>query len=122
MNSRRMFIKSAVVSIGAVTATAALSSNAFAEEKRRPKKSGGDALPLVEPGKGMAAGVKYAHTHADIKDASLKADRQGVKWDNQNCANCMLYTKIDDKLGKCTLFANLAVKNTGWCTSWAKKA
>ncbi len=122
MNSRRTFLKSAAISVGAMAATAAISSQALAEQKRKSKKAGGDELPLVEPGKGMAAGVKYAHTHADIKDASVKTDRQGVKWADQNCANCMLYTKIDDKVGKCTLFANQAVKNTGWCTSWAKKA
>ncbi len=132
-DQRRQVLKAALGIVGAgLLLPTLLNSPALAEERRRGKKpeagaGGGDlALPLVEPGKGMAAGVNYQHRHADVKDAKLKTDRQGVKFEAQFCDNCMLYSpvgeKSGEKVGKCTLFANQLVKGKGWCTTWAKKA
>lgn len=127
-NSRRNFFKVAAVS---GLSLLAVSSIAQAEEKRRakPAAGGGNAdldLPLVEPGKGMAASLNYQHSHADVKDKALKVDRQGLPFEKQLCSGCMLYTAVGkkgkDEVGKCTLFANQLVKANGWCASFSKKA
>lgn len=130
-NSRRQFMKLAL----GVSGIALLTPNLMAAEERRrggggaagAAAGGGDtALPLVKPGEGMAASVKYVHDNKDVKDASLKTDRQGTPFAKQNCAGCMLYTKVGMKdgseVGKCTLFAGQLVKGQGWCASWSKKA
>jgi len=129
-NSRRQFVKLAL----GVSGLAFLSPNVFGEERRRTAKpgaagaaAGGDlALPLVKPGEGMAASLNYHHKNTDIKDAALKVDRAGTPFAQQTCSKCMLYTKAGmkagEEVGKCTLFAGMLVKGSGWCTSWAKKA
>ncbi len=110
----------------------------LAEERRRSKPAAGDAaggaaagggdtnLPLVKPGEGMAANVNYHFKHEDIKDASLKVERQGVAFKEQHCKSCMLYAKAGNKgseeVGKCTLFNGQLVKSSAWCASWSKKA
>lgn len=126
LKSRRQFVQIALAVTGAALLAPAVGN---AQEKRRAKPggAGGDlALPYVEPGKGMAASVNYQTDHNAVKDAALKADRQGVKFADQKCANCMLYSKVGDKdggeVGKCTLFAGQLVKGKAWCSSWAKKA
>lgn len=127
MNSRRSFVKIALTAVGAALLMPSFGS---AQEKRRAKPGaggGGDlGLPYVEPGKGMAASVNYQFDHSAVKDAALKVDRGGVKFADQHCANCMLYTKVGMKdggeVGKCTLFAGQLVKGTAWCSSWSKKA
>lgn len=132
MNStRRTFIKSCVAAAGLVSVVPAIVS---AEEKRRgsaPAAAGGASedlkLPLVDPAKDPGAqAIKYQHDKKQIKDASLKAERQGVKWESQSCSNCMLFTEVGklgkDTVGKCTLIPGKLVKSTGWSTSWTKKA
>jgi len=120
---RRDFFKK----LGLATLAVVTSQNLFAQTRKKKEEAaaGGD-LPLVTPGQGMAASVNYVHNVADIKDAKLKMDRQGVKFQDQKCANCMLYSKHGTQggveVGKCQLFPNQVVKATGWCTSWAKKA
>ena len=108
--------------------------SAYAEEKRRgstagaaPAGGGKDTdLPLVEPGKDVALAVNYVHKVSDIKDAKIKTERQGVSFANQDCLCCSFYTSVGQKgaysVGKCTIFAGKLVKETGWCSSWNKKA
>jgi hypothetical protein len=126
--SRREFFKTLMIGAGATIATQSLSNIALAEGRRRGGESGatGGDLPLVTPGQGMAASVNYVHKGSDIKDAKLKVDRQGVKFADQKCSSCILYTKHGvqggEEVGKCQLFANQLVKASGWCTSWAKKS
>jgi len=126
--NRREFFKKVIIGAGSVAAAAALPETVIAQGRRGKEAAvaGGSDLPLVTPGQGMAASVNYQHKGSDIKDAKLKTDRQGVKFTDQKCANCMLYTKHamqgSEEVGKCQLFANQLVKSTGWCTSWAKKA
>jgi hypothetical protein len=128
MNSRRSFVKIAMALVGATVVLPQLLS---AQEKRRAKPAaggaGGDlALPLVEPGKGMAASVNYQNDHSAVKEAALKVDRSGVKFADQHCGKCMLYSKVGNKdggeVGKCTLFAGQLVKSNSWCSSWSKKS
>ncbi len=96
---------------------------AQAEEKRRggAKAAAPGEKSFVKPGEGMAASVKYVEDIKDWKDAALKIDRQGVKWGQQHCENCALYTKDDATSGKCTLFSGQHVKANGICASWSKK-
>lgn len=128
-NSRRDFFKKVAGIASAVVVAPAVVNGLFSSVANAEGKRGGAAgggLPLVEPGKDMAATVNYVHNAKDIKDAKLKTERQGVKFEQQNCAGCMLYTKEGMQggveVGKCSIFAGKVVKSTGWCTSWAKKA
>ncbi|OFZ28968.1 MAG: hypothetical protein A2622_12780 [Bdellovibrionales bacterium RIFCSPHIGHO2_01_FULL_40_29] len=119
-NQRRDFLKTMLVAVGASVLMPKLS---FAQERRRG--SGAGDLPLVEPGKGMAATLHYQHKTSDVKDAKLKTERQGTPFAKQNCSNCLLYTKHGmqgaEEVGKCSLFAGQVVKASGWCNSWAKR-
>ena len=129
--SRRDFFKRslALVGLGLLIPTI-FSRVGQAEERRRSRGGEGAAgsgnLPLVKPGVGMAAGVNYVEKHSDLKNAALKTDRQGVKFEKQFCTGCILYTKHSgsgaSEIGKCQLFPGQGVKGEGWCTSWAKKA
>jgi hypothetical protein len=133
MNSRRGFFKQAAALVGAAL-LAPLAAQA-ANERRgggdaTPASGGGAGgdlgLPLVEPGKGMAASLHYHFKSTDEKDPALKIERQGVAFAKQHCGVCALYTKVGKKggveVGKCQLFQGQLVKSTGWCSSWNKKA
>ncbi len=131
MNSRRQFMKIAFGLSGIALLAPKIALGA--EERRRGAApaaggaAGGDTnLPMVKPGEGMAASVHYEMKNTDVKDASLKVERQGVPFAKQQCQGCMLYTKAGMKdgaeVGKCTLFNGMLVKSTGWCASWSKKA
>lgn len=115
-NSRRNFFKQAVGVLGGLIAAPALlrtlmSSIAHAEE-----------IKYVKPGVGLAGSVNYNDDRTKVKK-ELQADRAGVKFKDQKCSACMLYTK-DSKggaYGKCSLFPNETVKADAWCASWSKK-
>ena len=111
-SSRRQFFKHMMGFVGT------LSLLQFAQKAAADECA---TLPLVVPGKDMAASVNYQNKKSEIKDAKLKADRQGVKWDAQNCSNCMLYTACSGGFGKCAIFAGKKVSDKAWCTTWAKK-
>ena len=126
-SNRREFFKQTlgvvgVVAAGQVTLQSLLTQKSWAAGTAENC----DKLPFVEPGKGMAASVNYVVKHADLKDAKLKTERQGVKWDKQVCKGCMLFTacgkKGADEVGKCTLFNGQVVKASAWCSTWNKKA
>ncbi|MCB0348544.1 MAG: high-potential iron-sulfur protein [Bdellovibrionales bacterium] len=122
--NRRNFFKVAASALGLAVVSGSLTS-VFAQgrkKKEAPSAAASGKPSMVEPGKGMAANVNYQEDHKNVKDNSLKVDKQGVKWADQHCANCVLYTKSGDGTGKCTLFPGQLVKDTGWCTSWSKKA
>jgi NAD/NADP transhydrogenase beta subunit len=122
--TRRSFFKSMASAFGLVLVSGSITS-VFAQERKKKAAAGAPAsteLKLVEPGKGMAANVNYQHDHKDVKDNSVKVEKQGVKWENQYCSGCVLYTKHGEGTGKCTLFPGQLVKDAGWCTSWSKKA
>lgn len=121
--NRRSFFKGMASALGLVLVSGSFTS-VFAQgrKKKEEKTEAAKGPTLVEPGKGMAANVNYQHNHADVKDAALKVEKQGVKWEAQFCSNCVLYTKLGDGTGKCTLFPGQLVKDSGWCTSWSKKA
>lgn len=129
--NRRGFFASAAKLAGAAVVAPTLVNGLFAKanagETRGGSAAGGGAnLPLVEPGKGTAAAVNYVNDHKDVKDAKLKTDRQGVKFENQFCEGCGFYKaagkKGADEVGSCTIFAGSVVRSKSWCASWNKKA
>lgn len=125
---RRSFFKTSLFAIGALTV---LPSLLFAEERRR---GGGAAvtapLALVDPKDPAAKAVNYVHDNKDVKDKALKTERNGVKFEKQQCTGCSFYdaskaaTVGGRKAGGCQMpfAAGKLVSNSGWCTTWAKKA
>lgn len=126
--NRRTFIQTSALTLGALTILPAIAS---AEERRR---GGGGAastaLVLVDPKDSAAKAVNYVHSNKDIKDATLKVERSGVKFEAQNCSGCAFYTLDKQttvggkKAAPCQMpfAAGKVVASTGWCTTWAKKA
>jgi hypothetical protein len=51
---------------------------------------------------------------------ALQYVHQSAKPD-QKCSNCMFFTAEGGGLGKCQLFAQGYVEETGWCSSWTAK-
>lgn len=43
------------------------------------------------------------------------------KTEGQSCSSCMLFTPGEGGHGKCQLFQQGVVSQTGWCASWTKK-
>jgi hypothetical protein len=72
---------------------------AAATDDRRLVTEIASAAPLV-------SGLQYV-------DESAKSD--------QRCGNCQLYTAGSDGRGKCQLFQQGLVKESGWCLSWVAK-
>jgi len=70
--------------------------------------SGGEGQLVTE----VAAVATLVNT-LQYTNASEKPD--------QRCATCQLYTPQSGGRGKCQLFVQGLVKETGWCTSWIKK-
>lgn len=130
---RRTFVKNAmgIMGMGFILPSRLMSfgQEARAEEKRRGGGVGTNtaelSLPMVEPGKGMAASLTYVSKNSEVKDAKIKTERQGVPFDKQKCMGCALYTKVgaknDQEVGKCAVFPAQLVASEAWCNSWAKK-
>ena len=127
--NRRSFLQSAFALTGLVTVLPALLS---AEERRRGGAAGasGSAPVLVDPNDPAAKAVNYVHNNKDIKDAALKTERSGVKFQNQLCKGCAFYTLDKEttvagkKAAPCQMpfAAGKSVAAAGWCSSWAKRA
>lgn len=130
--SRRDFFKigataGAVVTVAGIFSTLGQTANA-AEEGRRKKdadnKAGG-AGQLCDPNSGMAKGMNYQNKHADVKDAKLKVEKQGLKFESQFCNNCSFYTKKSnvngEEAGSCQVLQGCLVAGKGWCSTWNKK-
>ncbi len=126
--NRRSFLQTAGLCLGAVIA---LPTVLNAEERRRGGAPAASAAPvLVDPKDAAAKAVNYVHSNKEIKDAALKVERAGVKFEAQNCAGCAFYTADKQvtvggkKAAPCQMpfAAGKVVAATGWCTTWAKKA
>lgn len=125
--NRRSFFQTAALSIAVL---AVLPTSVMAEERRRGGSAAAAGPTLVDPKESGARAVNYVHLTSDIKDAALKTERTGVKFEAQNCANCVFYTKDKEttiagkKAAPCQMpFAkDKYVTAQGWCSTWAKKA
>jgi hypothetical protein len=95
--SRRRFIKMTTASVVATPLGVSLLTSAQAQD-----------APQLEESDPQAKALGYVH-------ASAKED--------QNCANCQLYTgAAGSEWGPCGIFPGKAVNAKGWCTAWVKKA
>jgi hypothetical protein len=131
--NRRHFFQAAFLTVGALIGYSAIAN---AEERRRGSRSApggakaGACGPLVDTQEPAAKSVNYVHKGSDIKDAKLKTERSGVKFDSQKCNNCAFYLKdkeckVDGKTAapcQMPFAANKVVTADGWCSSWAKKS
>ena len=128
MNRRNFFVN--LTSFLGLVAVSSWSGRALAERKRGGAApaaggAGGDAK-LVDPQTPTAKAVNYMEKKSEIKDANLKAERQGVSFEKQACNNCGFYsnpkTQGGGEVGSCQIFSGQVVKANAWCSSWNKKA
>jgi len=121
---RRFLLKSSLVLGGAIAGASAFAQAKKPDAKKPVEKAGAD-LPLVDEKAPLAVTLKYSSDAAKVP-AALKVAKAGVAGKDQNCGNCMFYTKAGkhgaDEAGKCQLFTQGNVLSKGWCSSWAKKA
>ncbi|MCX7977704.1 MAG: high-potential iron-sulfur protein [Bdellovibrionaceae bacterium] len=124
MNRREFFVRAGLTVGLATLATLGGSWVALAEQKKKKgQASGGGSVPLVDPATDPTAkAVNYVHDRKQITKKELMIERQGVKFEQQSCANCSFYQEVSGGQGTCTIFAGKHVKAAGWCTSWNKKA
>ena len=133
--NRRDFFKTAMTVFAGSLVLPSLFKNlpeAQAEQKRKSKEAA--SLDVISETNPVAVNLKYTTNHATIKDATLKTERQGVKFENQFCKDCQFYqikeegTDKNEKVAPCQLMINPTtsksyfVKSKGWCNSWAKRA
>ena len=107
-NSRRRFIRIAVLGAAAAPLAADALWNAAAAQD----------LPHLDEADPTAAALGYHHD-------TTKAD--AAKYPNhkpdQTCANCNLVQGKDgDAWRPCSIFPGKAVSAKGWCAAWVKKA
>ena len=123
LQSRREFLKAA--GIGAALAVPA--ANALSGQLLGAPEARAQAAPVLvketDPN-AVALGYKEDATKVDVKKYTKRAGADGK---TQFCNNCQFYqAKTKDPktepVAVCTLFAGKAVKGTGWCNSWAKRA
>ena len=131
MNRRNFFFN--LASLAGIMALSSLGGRALAERKRggaapAAGATGGtaDAVKLVDPKGPAAKAVNYVENKTEVKEAHLKAERQGVTFEKQNCKNCGYYSnpraKGSAEVGSCTVFSGQVVKSDAWCSTWNKKA
>ncbi len=97
-NPRRTFLMTVAA------AGSALAFTAHAEE-------------MVDPSNPTAKALGYEADTTKVDAAKFPKHTA-----EQQCANCALYVKVDEKAGNCPLFAGKHVAAQGWCSAWAKKA
>lgn len=107
--SRRSFLK--IGGLGLIAAP-------FAGSLLRAPQARAADLPMAKETDAMPKSLKYC-SNAKKPDAACP-DRKKKEHKDQFCHSCQLFTKIDDKKGKCMLMGNLAVSVDGWCNSYVK--
>lgn len=108
--NRRSFLKISGLSLAALP---------FASSLFRGAPAYAADLPMAKETDAMSKSLKYCHDAK--KPTAACADRKKKEKADQFCHNCQLFTKLDDKKGKCMLITNAAVASDGWCNSWVKK-
>lgn len=80
--------------------------------------------PAAEPPAASAGGGEgqlVTEVAASAALVSALQYRNASSNPDQRCGNCQLFTAREGDLGKCQLFPEGLVKESGWCTSWAAK-
>lgn len=96
---RREFLKAGLATAAALPVVGAV----FGARVARAEEQ---LVTEVEAMKPTVGALQYVHESAK---------------EDQNCANCQFYTAGEGGKGKCQLFPQGLVKETGWCMSWTKK-
>lgn len=81
---------------------------------------GDEKLPMAKESDKLSQSLKFC-SDADKPSKSCPARKEAAH-KNEYCHGCQLYTKIDDKTGKCMLMTKNRVPANAWCASWSKKA
>ncbi len=103
MNTRRSFLKSIPVTLGACALA--------------PRILAADAPAPVEESDPAAAALGYKKDASTVDTAKYAQFKTGSA-----CANCALFAgKAGDSAGPCMALANRPVSAKGWCMVWAKK-
>jgi len=108
--NRRSFLKLTGISLAALP---------FASSLFSPPPARAADLPMAKETDPMPKSLKYCSNAK--KPTAHCADRKKKEKADQFCHNCQLFTKLDDKKGKCMLITGAAVAYDGWCNSWVKK-
>jgi hypothetical protein len=101
--SRRSFLRSAAAGAALIPLVSVGSRQAWAAERVSTDDPTAKALGYVE----------------EASEANRTA-KAGVPGEEQNCANCALYTG-EGEWAPCTLFQGREVKGSGWCSAWVPK-
>ncbi len=125
MNRRQL-----LTSIVTLTGIAAILPTIARAERKRGGDTAAAGPVLVDAKDAQAKAVNYGANHKDITDKALQTERAGVKWADQKCSGCAFYDKTKEvsvggvKAAPCSMpfAAGKVVAQTGWCSSWAKKA
>jgi hypothetical protein len=92
-----------------------------AGESASPPRATAPAARVPAPTGGSSEGQLVTEVTAIASLVSaLQYVNESTKPD-QKCANCQLYTAGPGQRGKCQLFAQGLVKETGWCASWVAR-
>jgi hypothetical protein len=75
-------------------------------------------LPHLSDDDPSAKALKY---HQDATKAP-RVDKQGVPASQQFCRNCNFVKSDSGEWRPCQIFPGKAVNQSGWCSSWSKKA
>lgn len=111
--SRRDFMKVLGASLAAIPFASGLFS--------LPGRALAADLPPASENEGMAKNLGYC-IDADKKNNQACSERSKDKTKaGQYCDGCQLYTKINDKVGKCMLIQKNTVSAKGWCKSFVKR-
>jgi len=119
-NNRRAFMKICAASIAALPFSTSLNSilGGGIAQAADGLPAGEKTADLNNP---LVNAIGYKHEIKDI-DAKRFPQRSKPEAKNQFCENCALYTKKNDKWGKCSMIQEGLVAAKGWCGSYSKKA
>lgn len=104
--SRRRFIKVAVVGLAAVPVAASLI----------PRMARAADLPHVDEADATASSLGYKSDSAQV-DASKFPQHKP----DQLCSGCRYFQGGGDEWGPCAIFPGKAVHSKGWCSAFAAK-
>lgn len=108
VNSRRRFIRIAVVGMAAAPFAGALPRLARSQSE----------LPHLAEDDPTAIALGYKHDVANVDKEKYKAQYK----EGDDCLNCAFFTEVPgSEWGPCTLFPGKSVHANGWCAGHAVK-
>lgn len=99
-NDRRRLLRGALMGVAAAPLVYAGVRGSQASAQDMPKLAEDDPT---------AVALNYVHNAADKND---------MRSEGANCANCALYQSNDSEWGACSVFPGKLVNANGWCSAW----